>query len=235
MIAVLCAMKSELNEVTSRMRGVEETEEHQHIYYHGWIGESEVVACECGVGKVASAIVCAMMIEKFHPQLLINVGVAGGCQEFENTLDVIVADRLTYHDWNNLVINDQPNGFATNQYSFKADSHLNELAVKAFPTNCKSRIYIGPIVSGDTFVTLKEDVERILKDYPQAYCCDMESTSIAHCCESYQTPYLILRSLSDIVIRENNNLDFERFCVAAASQAADLLVSFLDLYRSEIH
>ncbi len=233
MIAVLCAMKSELNEVIARMQDVKEIEDHQHVYYCGRIGESEVVASECGVGKVASAIVCAMLIEKFHPELLINVGVAGGCQDFENTLDVIIADRLTYHDWNNLVINDQPNGFDTNQYSFKADARLNELALKAFPTNCKSRIYIGPIVSGDTFVTLREDVDRILKDYPQAYCCDMESTSIAHCCISYQTPFLILRSLSDIVIRENNNLDFERFCVAAASQAADLLVSFLQLYRLE--
>ncbi len=233
MIAVLCAMKSELNEVIARMQGVEQIEDHQHLYYCGRIGESDVVACECGVGKVASAIVCAMMIEKFQPELLINVGVAGGCREFENTMDVIVADKLTYHDWNNLVINDQPNGFSTNQYSFTADPHLNDLAVRAFEASCHSHIYIGPIVSGDTFVTLREDVDRILRDYPEAYCCDMESTSIAHCCQMYQTPFLILRSLSDIVIRENNNLDFARFCEAAAGQAADLLVRFLDLYHRE--
>ena len=230
MIAVLCAMKSELNEVVARMDSMHAVEEDGMTYYCGLIADRETVASECGVGKVASAVVCSMMISRFHPELLINVGVAGGCRDFENTLDIIVGERLTYHDWNNLVINNQPNGFDTNQYVFHGDPQLNQLAVSAFRGNCRTHIYRGDIVSGDTFVTLKEDVERIIRDYPEAYCCDMESASIAHCCSMQKTPFLILRSLSDIVTRENNDLDFEQFCIAAASQAADLLVSFLKIY-----
>ncbi|MBQ6654250.1 MAG: 5'-methylthioadenosine/adenosylhomocysteine nucleosidase [Erysipelotrichaceae bacterium] len=230
MIAVLCAMKSELAEVVSRMSEVEVFEHLEREYHLGKIAGRDVVAAECGIGKVASAVVCAMMIEKYHPELLINVGVAGGCRDFENTMDVVIADQLTYHDWNNLVINDQPNGFAHNQYVFESDREINELAVRAFPENCRSRIYVGPIVSGDTFVTLRQDVDRILKDYSEAYACDMESASIAHCCSAYQTGYLILRSLSDIVIRENNGLDFVEFCQRAAAQAAELLVNFIRLY-----
>ena len=82
-------------------------------------------------------------------------------------------------------------------------------------------------------MTLNEDVEKILKDYPEAYACDMESTSIAHCCSMYQTAFLIIRSLSDIVTKENNGLDFAEFCVKAAGQAAELLVNFLKMYPHE--
>ena len=230
MIGILCAMDSEMKAIVELMDECHQEEHFERTYISGKISGQPVVISKCGIGKVSSAVVCAMMIQAYQPQLIINVGVAGGAKDFEETLDIVIADKLTYHDWDNDIIEDRPSSFANNTYVFETDHKLNEMALKAFDSKSSHKAYIGPIVSGDSFVARREDVARITSTYPEAYCCDMESTSIAHCCQYYKTPVLILRSLSDIVTRENNSVDYSQFMSVAAVQAAKLCAGFIKAY-----
>jgi len=233
MIGILCAMESEMNAIVELMDECRKEEHFERSYVKGKIADKAVVVSKCGIGKVSSAIVCAMMIQAYQPELIINVGVAGGAKDFEETMDIVIADRLTYHDWDNDIIEDRPSSFANNTYVFETDQRLNEMALKAFDSQCGHKAYIGPIVSGDSFVARREDVARITSTYPEAYCCDMESTSIAHCCQYYHTPVLIIRSLSDIVTRENNSVDYSQFMPVAAGQAAKLCAGFIKTYNKK--
>ena len=104
MIGILCAMDSEMKAIVELMDECHQEEHFERTYVSGKISGQPVVVSKCGIGKVSSAVVCSMMIQAYQPELIINVGVAGGAKDFEETLDIVIADRLTYHDWDNDII-----------------------------------------------------------------------------------------------------------------------------------
>jgi len=55
----------------------------------------------------------------------------------------------------------------------------------------------------------------------------MESASVGHVCTSYNVPFVIMRSLSDIVIKKDNDLDFVAYVGKASARAADFTREFL--------
>ena len=83
-----------------------------------------------------------------------------------------------------------------------------------------SRVFVGDIVSGDKFICKQEDVNFIKTYYPSAYCGDMEAACIAQVCDFYKVPFVIIRSLSDIVLKEGNELSFETYAQLASARSA---------------
>jgi len=53
---------------------------------------------QSGIGKVASALASALLIETFSPDLVINTGSAGGFDPDLDIGDIVIADSLMYHD-----------------------------------------------------------------------------------------------------------------------------------------
>ena len=84
-------------------------------------------------------------------------------------------------------------------------------------------MFVGPLVSGDCFVSDSEKVSFIQKYYPEALACEMEGCAIAQVCDSYHYPFIVIRSFSDIVIKKGNELDFEKYKELASKRAADFL------------
>ena len=90
-IAIIAAMDKELalllplvpDHTTVNVNGFE--------YYRGHFGAHELVITRCGIGKVNAAISTLTLIDTFHPQLVINTGVAGGARGGAGVLDVVVA------------------------------------------------------------------------------------------------------------------------------------------------
>ena len=78
----------------------------------------------CGVGKVAAAICCCRLLENFEIDYVVNIGTAGGIKEYENIADVMVADKLTYHDYDTSAFDNYSIGFAQNPYVFYSDEKL---------------------------------------------------------------------------------------------------------------
>ena len=68
------------------------------VFHTGKIHNHEVTAMQCGIGKVNAAIGTLTMIENFHPDLIINTGVAGGAGGGAGILDVVIGERMAYHD-----------------------------------------------------------------------------------------------------------------------------------------
>ena len=58
-------------------------------------------------------------------------------------------------------------------------------------------MHSGLICTGDWFVTTAQEDEKILKTYPEALACDMESAAIAQVCHHYGVPFLSFRIISD--------------------------------------
>ncbi len=221
MIGIITAMLEELQSVTSLMEDVREENLGSFTVFTGKLEDKDIVVCQCGVGKVAAGIHTALLIERYHPDYVINVGCGGGLKDFLNPLDIVIADRLTYHDWDTTAIDHNRIGFEDAQYVFTADKSLIEKAGKIIDSlEDDTKVYIAPIVTGDQFVGSWNRAEFIAEHFPEAYCTDMESCAVAHACALAKTDFIIIRSFSDIVTREGNGIDYSNYMVRAVQRAA---------------
>ena len=227
MIGIIVAMNCELEAIRALLEEERETVYYGQKYYSGIISGKEVTMVEGGIGKVAAAITCTRLIERFHCGTVINIGTAGGIKEYENVLDMVVVDRMTYHDWISETINNVTSSFDNSEYVFYSDQNLVEKARETMNQLDSHNVFIGNIVSGDAFISLEGQVSYIQEHFPEAIACDMESASVGHVCTSYNVPFVIMRSLSDIVIKKDNDLDFVAYVGKASARAADFTREFL--------
>ena len=67
-------------------------------FFCGKINGVEAVVATAGVGKVNAAVTTQTMILNYKPDLILNIGVAGGLSKDLGIGDVAVATSLVEHD-----------------------------------------------------------------------------------------------------------------------------------------
>ena len=130
-------------------------------FYKGNINGVETVVAVAGVGKVNAAVCAQTMILKYSPDIMINVGVAGGLSDEFKIGDIAVADSVVEHDMDTSPIGD-PVGLISgiNLVNIPCDKKLADLmeqAVSKVGTITSKR---GVIASGDQFISKQEQRDR---------------------------------------------------------------------------
>lgn len=232
MIAIICAMSEERDAIVSLMKDVKIVK-FENIMYHGMpfdnkcykglLENKEVVVGHCGVGKVYAAIITTLMIKKFKPELVINVGCAGSLNKKVNVGDVVIANRIA--DWD-VDVPGWPRNMFSDKISFACDGRINKI-VKSL--NNKD-IHLGLIVSGDEFIYKKSQVNEIWKYFPDALCGEMEGCSIANTCYAFRINCAIIRSISDCTFVKGNYKDFDFNLKSACDKAAKILAKIIKRY-----
>ena len=202
-IGIIVAMDKELQLLLPSISGICEETADGYTYYTGTVEGRNVCVTKCGIGKVNAAIGTLALINRFKPDLVINTGVAGGAGGGASVLDVVVADRIAYHDvWCGP-------GTVWGEASgcprfFRAPEGTSDLA-RQLGAKC------GLIASGDIFVSREEDVRHILSLYPATKAVDMESGAIAQVCYMRGVPMYCVRVLSDTPGSGDNIAMYENF------------------------
>lgn len=218
-IAIIAAMSKELALLLPLLENHTTVSINDYTFHLGHIAEREIVACQSGIGKVNAAIATLTIIENFHPSLVINTGVAGGCGR-ARILDVVIPDRIGYHDvWcgPGTVEGQAADCPPTFDCPLPADL-VDSLGVKR-----------GLVASGDVFISRPEEVERILKMYPDCVAVDMESAAIAHTCHLKNVPFVAIRVVSDTPGSGDNIAQYESFWSDAPARTFHTLQSLLPL------
>lgn len=217
-IGIIVAMSKELNLLLPLMDKAVKVE-HDSITFHcGTIGEHRVYAMQCGIGKVNAAIGTQTMINVFTPELIINTGVAGGTGAGAGIMDIVIGERIAYHDvwcgpgteWGEA---------AGCPRFFKSTRRLVDMPL--FDTD--STVKRGLIASGDIFVSRPEEVERFKALYPDVMAVDMESAAIAQVCYMRGIPFFCMRVVSDTPGSDNNIAQYENFWEKAPEHTFSLL------------
>lgn len=78
------------------------------------------------------------------------------------------------------------------------------------------RVHRGLLVSGDRFVSGREESAALRAELPQALAVEMEGAALAQVCHDFQVPFAVVRTVSDRA-DDSAHLDFGRFVDGVAS------------------
>lgn len=212
-IGIIVAMDKELALLLPMMEQVCNVVDNGVTFHTGRLHGTDVVVCRCGIGKVNAAVGTLTLIERFHPDLIINTGVAGGTGR-ARVLDVVVADRIAYHDvWCGPdTIAGQAAGCPRHFVCLMPDELFKGL-----------NVHRGLVASGDIFVSKPSEVRHILDLYPDALAVDMESAAIAHVCHLKHVPFLCVRVVSDTPGSADNIEQYDNFWTDAPQHTFGVL------------
>lgn len=221
---MIVAMQKELALLLPLLENRKSIEIDNRQYYKGYISGHELVLGQCGIGKVNSALNTLRLIRAEKPDMVINSGVAGGGAPEVVPLDVIVASAVAYHDvWCGPgTIYGEADGFPLKMKS-------DELFLKACDglMNNQHNTKSGLICSGDKFIDSVEQINEIRGRFPDVLAVDMESASIAQTCISENTPFGIIRVISDSPLSGNNFEEYQNFWDKAPEATFHALLSIL--------
>ena len=189
-IGIIVAMHKELELLLPLLQNSEESRMGGCEFHRGKVGRHDVIAMQCGIGKVNAAIGTLTLVNSFLPDFVINSGVAGGADQSINVMDVVAGARVAYHDvWCGPESElGQVQGLPL---YFQGAQRLLNLVPD------REGIHKGLICSGDQFIDTLETVNRIKGNFPEALAVDMESGAIAQVCHLNKVPFLALRVISD--------------------------------------
>lgn len=219
MIAIIGAMDEEVAAIQLRMTEVTHRVIAGQPFILGQLGQKAVVLFQSGIGLVNAAMALTLASQHFELSAIINVGTAGGLHEDLRVLDLIAADKLTYHDFDISIFGNPRDFSEANRMVFHADLKLLNL-LKTM--NQSERLFIGPLVSGNQFIGSSSQVLEIRNHYPEALAVEMEGAALAHVASKLNIPFLVIRSISDLVLHPRNEMTFEAYLTKASERSARL-------------
>ena len=207
-IGIIFAMEEELNSFLTNLKIKNKYKKYDLDFYEVEYFNKTLILCLSGVGKVNAARTSQILIDNFNINYIFNIGVAGGLSSNLNILDIVVAESLVQHDFDITSFN-HPKGYIPNiGVNIKSSDYLVSVA-KNVSKKMNLKINVGVIASGDIFVTNMMMSNKINNKF-NALACEMEGASIAQVAYLSNIPFLVIRSISDVVGKDNK-ITYENF------------------------
>jgi len=237
MIGIIGAMEPEVIMFRSLLKEVTVQTTGGFDLCKGKLDGKDAVLLKCGIGKVNAAVGCALLIEKYHPELIINTGSAGGIGSGLNIGDAVISKEIIHHDADVTAFNYKPGQLPGMPAVFPVPEKLIEFAEQAIDELKKEGILhtgfnhvLGIIGSGDVFMHDPVRVAAVSKKFPEIKAVEMESAAVAQTCWLFGVPCLAIRALSDIA-GVQANVSFEEFLPVASKNSCEIVRRIVKLYN----
>lgn len=226
-IGLIGAMAMEVETLLSKLESPQEQEIAGIVFTQGKLSGVPCVVAQCGPGKVNAAVCGEIMMQRFTPRMLLNLGVAGGIGPQVKIGDIVLGTHCVQHDMDTTSAGDK-----------KGEVFLRRgaesLGVVEFPCDPKAvevltrcgeslgmGVHTGPIATGDLFVADPVKCQEIGGAF-SALACEMEGAAVAQVCFMHSIPCVVLRAISDNA-NDEAKVDFPTFARASAEKSARLL------------
>jgi adenosylhomocysteine nucleosidase len=220
------------------------------VVHLGSLNGKVIVLAESGVGMTNAAMTAQEMIDHFRPRGIVFSGIAGAVDTSVHVGDLCVCSRWMTHDYVYCgpdSLQPQPlHSFSAKAdslvsfWNFPADSgylaavHLidkNKLALQKIGVRQPRIIVGGAGVSGNAFIDNRE--KRLwLNQRFGALITDMESASVAQVSLANGTPFIIIRSASDLAGGSEGRTaadELDQFFRIAAGNSSSLVMALISL------
>ena len=221
-IGIIAAMEPEIKFTISALEDKKEHLISNITFYEGTIGNHKVIVSLSGIGKVNSAINTTLLINNFKPDVIINSGIAGGSKQL-STFDFVIADKLTYSDFDCQVFNYEFGQVPQMPLYYFSDSNLKE-KLEAYLTSKNISFKNSIVLTADSF---RLSASEIKNNVSTSFATEMEGTSIAQTCFKLNTPFLSFRIISDILDSENHIEEYNEFEKKSAQLSSEVIVNFI--------
>ncbi|TDE75162.1 5'-methylthioadenosine/adenosylhomocysteine nucleosidase [Streptococcus vicugnae] len=225
-IGIIAAMEQELKLLVENLDNKAEHDVLGNTYYEGDLGNHQVVLIQSGIGKVMSAMSVAILADHFGVDAVINTGSAGAVAHDLNIGDVVVADKLVYHDVDVTAFGYDYGQMAGQPLYFESDkSFVDTFDQVLNEANVASKI--GLIATGDSFIAGQDKIDAIKAAFPEVQAVEMEGAAIAQAAHNLHKPFIVVRAMSDTAAHDAN-ITFDEFILEAGKKSANILMAFLE-------
>jgi adenosylhomocysteine nucleosidase len=195
-IAIIGAMPEEITAVQTKLTQVTHTQIGGIDFYQGSFNHTNIVLVCSGIGKVHAALATGLLMQKYQPSCVINVGTLGALETHLQPTAIILLESVLYHDVDlthfNYVHGQIPKMPPDYQASQQLLRLFEQLALKQ-----NLLFYRGLGVTGDQFVGCKKTLQHIKQKFPTAIGIDMEAAAIAQVTHLFHVPFISIRSITD--------------------------------------
>jgi adenosylhomocysteine nucleosidase len=233
MIGIIGALDGEISLLCETMGKYNTRKIGMFEFHTGKIEGKDVTVLRCDVGKVNAAVGCTLLIQQFAPSCVINTGSAGGIQKNLKVGDAIISTGLIYHDVDVTAFKYAPGQIPRQPQIFPVDENLVKTARATVDELKKEKILpdtfnhcSGLIGSGDVFMHESESIEKVRRIFPDIAAVEMEGAAIAHCCNLFSVPILVIRALSDVAGTESP-VSFNEFLPVASKNSACIVIRII--------
>lgn len=223
-IAVIGAMEQEVELLRGALQNTKTETIANSEYTTGTYEGKEVVLLKSGIGKVNAAMSTTILLEKFNPKVVINTGSAGGFDAALKVGDIVISDEVRHHDVDVTAFGYEIGQMAGMPAAYKSDEQLMEVAKQAVKEVGEHNYSVGLICSGDVFMSNPARVEAVRKDFPSMKAVEMEAAAVAQVCHQFETPFVVIRALSDIAGQESS-MSFDEFLPVAAKHSTEIVLN----------
>jgi len=230
-LGIIAAMEEEARGLIALMEEKTEAVRGSFTYVSGRLFGKSAVLLQCGIGKVNAAVGTALMISEWAPAYILNTGSAGGFRKGLKIGDIILSEEVLHHDADAEVFGYAPGQVPGMPVTFRGDGGLLACALNQKPENPEVHLTGGIIASGDAFISRDDQIGRIKDVFPLVAACEMEAAAVAQTCHLFKTPFLIIRSVSDVVGDEDNHMAFDEFLPIAARNSMDIVGKIIKAYK----
>lgn len=215
MIVIIAAMPVEMDALVALGTEVKEYQLEDIKAVTFVLGNHQVVCALSGVGKINASYTTTLLVNHFKPELVINIGSAGGLSSNQKVGDIVLGDQVRIHD---LYIG--AHTYHDSRFIYDAHTDYVDLS-EAVSKELGHTTHRGVIVSGDQFVVNGSyALKNIETHYPDAICAEMEAAAVGGVCTRLKTPFIVIRALSDVPKNEGNEIEFETFVSLASKNSA---------------
>ena len=224
-IGIIAAMPEELAYLIQHLENAGQEKILDNTYHTGKIGAVELVLVESGIGKVMSAMSVAILADHFQVDAVINTGSAGAVASGIAVGDVVIADKLAYHDVDVTAFGYDYGQMAQQPLYFESDKKFISLIQESL-SKLDQTWHLGLIATGDSFVAGEDKIRAIKEHFPQVLAVEMEGAAIAQAAQALNLPFLVVRAMSDNANHEAS-VSFDEFIVEAGRRSAQALMTLL--------
>lgn len=226
-VAIIGAMEEEVTILRDKLENLKQETIAGSEFNIGTLNGVDAIVLKSGIGKVNAAMSTTILLEKFKPDVVINTGSAGGYHEELNVGDIVISTEVRHHDVDVTIFGYEYGQVPQMPAAFVSDEKLFAVAEEAAKEITDIQVGKGLIVTGDSFMNDPARVDFVRGKFTDLYAVEMEAAAIAQVAYQFGTPFVIIRSLSDIAGKESN-ISFDQFLETAAKHSAELVLKMVE-------
>jgi adenosylhomocysteine nucleosidase len=224
LFGIIGAMEPEVALLKQQLSATRTEHIGNYQFIRGQLAGNDVVIVQSGIGKVAAAVATTLLIDHFKPDCIINTGSAGGFDPELNVGDIAIGTEVRHHDVD--AFGEEYGQVPQMPAAYSAHPVLVSAAEKTIASLGFCKTKSGLITTGDSFMCDPERIAQTRARFPTMLAVEMEGAAIAQVCHMLNTPFVVIRSLSDIAGKESP-VSFDAYLEVASKNSSAMVVALL--------